>query len=391
MRVLMVHNFYQLPGGEDESFRAEVAALESQGVDVDTYTLHNDAIREMGRAEVALKTVWNSGPYHDIRERVSVDRHDLVHFQNTFPLLSPAGYYAARAGGAAVVQSVRNFRFTCVNAQLFRDGAVCTDCVGHLAPVLGVMRGCYRGSRSASAVVATMLGVHKTIGTFSRKVDRYIAISEFVRGILVEAGYSPEMIAVKPNSLTSDPPVGGGEGGYLLYVGRLTREKGVGTLLEAWKLASVNAKLRVAGDGPMAADVRASASHGVDWLGNVTHDEVLELIAGAAAVVVPSEWYEPFGRVVVEAFACGTPVIAARSGALPELVEHGSTGMLFRTGDSEALGSLMKGFATGGVDLSNMREAARRAYETRFSTAVHAHRLLDIYRASLAAHGSFGA
>src|SRR5690606_24863904 len=153
---------------------------------------------------------------------------DIVHFQNTFPLVSPAGYYAARAGGAAVVQSVRNFRFTCVNAQLFRDGSVCTDCVGQIAPALGALRGCYRGSRSASTVIATMLGVHKAIGTYSRRVNLYIAISDFVRGVLLEAGYPPERIVVKPNSLASDPPVGDGEGGYVLYVGRLTREKGVG-------------------------------------------------------------------------------------------------------------------------------------------------------------------
>ena len=339
MRILVVHNRYLIRGGEEESVAAEQQLLSRNGHEVDLYEEDNQRVRELGRLRTALRTVWSPESYRLLRQRLRHRRYDLVHVHNFFPLISPSIYYAARAEGVPVVQSLRNYRLICPNAELFRSGRVCEDCVGRRVPWPGVAHACYRDSRPATAAVATMIAVHNHLQTWRRMVDLYIAVTRFARDKLIEGGLPAERIVVKPNFVARAPALGTGAGGYALFVGRLSAEKGLSTVLDTWQRLRPAIPLKIVGDGPLAEAVETAAKRGpgVECLGRRPLQEVYELMRHARFMVLPSEWYEPFGRVVVEAFSCGTPVIASNTGGMAELIDDRRTGRLFRTGDADDL------------------------------------------------------
>lgn len=368
LRVLMCHNRYRITGGEDLSTRAEVELLREAGVEVDLYEVSNDSIPDRPGVRYALRTVWCQEASREVRRRLRAGRHHLVHVQNSFPLLSPAVFWAARREGVGVVASLRNFRLACLNGLLFREGRVCEDCLGR-SPIPGVRHRCYRASLGASAATAAMLGAHRLLRTWERAVDVFVAPSEFARGKLAEAGLDPQRIAVKPNFVHPDPGPGPGDGGFALYAGRLSPEKGIGVLLEAWRRLGDGPELVVVGGGPLAAEVeRASAELSrVTYRGQLALPEVIGLMRQASLVVVPSLWYETFGRVVAEAFAVGTPVVASRIGPLSEMVEPGRSGALVPPGDPEALAEAVAGLWRGREGLSELRRGARAAFEASYT------------------------
>jgi len=384
--VLLVHNFYQQPGGEDEVFATESRMLEEHGHTVVRYTVHNERITRRGSLRVAAGTVWSSAAHHELRQLMQRTRPAVAHFHNTFPLISPSAYHAARSEGIPVVQTLHNYRLFCVNAQFYRDGRPCEDCLGLSVPWHGVQHACYRSSRLASATVATMVGVHRALGTWKHRVDRYIALTEFARSKCIAGGLPAERVVVKPNFIHPDPGAGDGAGAYALFVGRLSPEKGVRTLLAAWRRLGNVMPLRVVGDGPLAAEVRAAqdSNASVCHLGRKTPGEVLELIGAARCLVCPSEWYEGLPRVVVESLARGTPVIASRIGSLAELVQHGRTGLHFRAGDSDDLVSQVTRMAAHSPEYAAMRRAARAEFEARYTEAANYAMLMTIYESVMA-------
>lgn len=377
MKILLVHNAYQQPGGEDEVVRTERRLLEERGHGILEFTRHNDEIERMSALAVAGDTLWSRDTRRDLARLLERERPDIVHCHNTFPLISPSAYYAARDAGTPVVQTLHNYRLVCSNAQLFRDGGPCEDCVGKSLPWPGVLHACYRDDRRASAVVVAMLGLHRALGTWSRLVARYIALTEFARGRFVEGGLPADRIAVKPNFLHPDPGPGRGGGGFALYVGRLSEEKGIEPLLRAWE-AIDDVPLRIVGDGPLAPLVRQAVGRAglVRWLGRLPQEDVQRLLGEARCLVVPSRWYEGFPRVVVEAFARGTPVVASRLGGLAEIVEEGRTGWLFRAGDGDDLARTIRSIdADDGV----LREGARAEFEARYTAEASYRTLTRIY------------
>ena len=340
MNILVAHNYYKLAGGEDQCVAAEVALLRAQGHRVTQYCVSNDATDGMGRLELASRTIWSGPTFLEMRRLIRVHRPQVVHFHNTLPLLSPAAYYAARAESAPVVQTLHNFRLLCVNALLFRDGRPCEDCLGKAVPWRGVAHKCYRGSRSASAAVAAMISAHRLLGTWRNAVDAYIALSEFSRRKFIEGGLTADRIAVKSNFLYPEPGTGAGDGGYAVYVGRLSAEKGVETLLRAWRNLGTTVPLKIAGVGPLEPAVREAAAQNasIQWLQGLSHERVYDVIGAASALILPSECYEgALPRVVIEAFAKGTPVIASRLGAMAEVVEDGRNGVQLTPGEPEDL------------------------------------------------------
>jgi glycosyltransferase involved in cell wall biosynthesis len=385
MKVLVAHNYYQQPGGEDQCFAAEVALLRARGHEVIEYRVHNDAINGMGRLGVASRTVWSRPAHREINALVREHRPQIAHFHNTLPLISPAAYYAARAGGARVVQTLHNYRLLCPNALFFREGRVCEDCLGRSAPWPGVVHKCYRGSRTASAAVAAMLTLHRGLGTWREAVDVYVALAEFGRRKFIEGGLPADKVVVKPNFVDPDPGPGDGAGGYALFVGRLSPEKGTETLLQAWKDLGGGVSLKVVGDGPLAPAVAeaAAGSVGVEWLGRQPLAAVYALLRDAAFLVLPSQCYETFGRVAVEAFAAGTPVIASRLGAMAEVVDHGRTGLLFEPGSPAALASAVRQLQAEPLLLRRMRHAARQEYEQKYTAEVNYRALMAIYERAL--------
>ena len=253
MKVLLLHNFYQQRGGEDLVYADEGRLLESRGHDVIRYTAHNDEVASLSALTLGSRTIWNREAYHDVRQVIASERPELMHVHNTFPLISPAVYYAARAEGLPVVQTLHNYRLICPAAVCFRGGAVCTDCVGKSVPWPAVRHACYRGSYSASAAVATMLSVHRVLGSWHRKVSVYVALTELARSMFIEAGLPAGKFVVKPNFVDPDPGAGSGSGGYAVFVGRLSDEKGVQTLLDAWRVVGSQVFYVVIGDGPLAS------------------------------------------------------------------------------------------------------------------------------------------
>lgn len=382
-RVLLVHNAYQHRGGEDAVVEAETALLRAHGHAVEVYIRSNDDVDGLSPLSLARQTLWSGRTARELAQLIGRFRPDVVHAHNTLPLISPSLYWAAARAGVPVVQTLHNFRLMCLNALFLREGRVCEDCTGRL-PWRGVARGCYRDSRAASAALAGMLTLHRGLGTYRHKVARYIALNEFCRGKFIEGGLPAQRVVVKPNFVDwADGPALGQEGARqgLLFVGRLSVEKGVSTLAEAMRRCP-DACLRVAGEGPQAGLLDGAA--GVTRLGSLPGEAVRQEMRRARALVVPSIWYENFPRTIVEAFACGLPVIASRIGALAEIVRDGQTGLLFEPGDAGDLADKMAWAQAHPQQMAQMGAAARARYEAEFSPEVNYRRLMEIYREVLA-------
>lgn len=384
-RILIAHNSYQQRGGEDAVVEAEAELLRSRGHAVRLLVAHNDAIVRMPRSRLAARTFWSSETVRDFRQALVEFRPDILHVHNTFPLISPSIYWAAARAGVPVVQTLHNFRLLCPQAMLLREGHICEDCVGRL-PWRGVVRRCYRGSAAQSGVLAGMISLHRALGTWGSKVDRYIALNEFCRRKFIEGGLPAQRIVVKPNFVDFPAPEAGAREG-MLFVGRLAEEKGLSTLCAAARLAP-DVAVRVAGTGPEAGLLQGIPS--VAHLGALSAAEVREAMCRAQALVMPSLWYENFPRTLVEAFACALPVIASRIGALAELVEDGVTGLLFEPGDAADLAAKMKWAAAHPDALMRMGQEARRRYLREFSPEVNYRRLTEIYAQVLAATPAVG-
>jgi glycosyltransferase involved in cell wall biosynthesis len=382
MRILIVHNSYQQPGGEDAVVANEHALLDQHGHETRLWTVNNDGITgAWAKIAVAVRASY-SRPARDLVAQVVADfAPAVVHIHNFFPLLSPSVYDACRAGGVAVVQTLHNYRLICPGAYLLRDGHVCEDCVG-ASPYRAAIHGCYRGSRMGSLAVARMDDLHRRRGTWSHKVDRFIAMSIFAKSKFVAAGFPPDRIAVKPNFAPCRRAAQSAPRAGALYVGRLSAEKGVATLLRAWETLEV--PLRVVGDGPLRETVERSADSKVAALGWMAPDAVAVEMARAAFLVLPSVWPEAgFPMVTIEALSQALPVIASRIPTVEEIVRDGENGLLFTAGDAADLVSKVDWASRHPEEMRRMGLSARRIYEERYSPSVNLGQLTNIYEAAV--------
>jgi glycosyltransferase involved in cell wall biosynthesis len=385
MKILLVHNMYQDQGGEDVVFRQERHLLKSAGHEVLEYLRHNSEIKQYSTARrltLIGRTVWASDSHRDFGALLR-SKPDVVHVHNTFPLISPSIYWACRDHQVPIVQTLHNYRLFCAGANFFRDGKVCEDCIDGKF-WRGVSHGCYRNSRLETAPVALMLMLHHGRKTWGEMVDRYIVLTAFARSRFVKAGLPAEKIVVKPNCVDPDPGQRTGEGSYALCVGRVSQEKGVPTLLKAWRRLPHSYALRVIGDGPARAQLELEAaadglSH-VTFLGQQPRERVIEAMKGAKFVIFPSELYENLPLTIIEAFACGVPVLASRLGAMQEIVEDGGTGLFFQPGDAEGLARTVSRAWEQPEHMRLLGERARIEYQNRYTASANCQRLLDIYR-----------
>lgn len=388
LRILLAHNAYQHRGGEDVVVESEIALLRAHGHEVAEYRRDNSEVTGLSRPVLAANTLWSRRTVHELDRLIAEFRPDVIHAHNTFPLISPALYWAADRAGVPVVQTLHNFRLMCLGAMFLRDGKICEDCSGRL-PWRGVARKCYRASAAQSAVLAGMLVLHRGLGTYRGKVARYIALNDFCRSKFIEGGLPAERIAVKPNFVDWAEVPGSsfkpGKRQGLLFVGRLAAEKGVQTLARAAALLA-NPDLRVAGEGPEAPWLEGVA--GITRMGNLGGDAVRQEMSEAVALVLPSIWYENFPRTIVEAFACGLPVIASRIGALADLVRDGETGLLFEPGDASDLAARMAWALANPQRMAEMGRNARAQYEAEFSAEANYRLLMNIYAGVLVERGA---
>jgi glycosyltransferase involved in cell wall biosynthesis len=381
VRILILHSRY-LSGavsGENRVVDDEARLLIEGGHQVDVWDPVPASAHGLRLVGTAARAIWSTEATARVRRLIRRSKAEIVHCHNLFPLLSPAVLRAASGEGAAVVMTLHNYRLLCLPATFIRDGRVCEDCLGR-TPWPGVVHACYRDSTLGSAALATSLSLHNAFHTFDR-VTKYLAVSGFVRRKYVEAGWPDDRIEVKSNFAWGSPRRGG-PGRYFLYLGRLSPEKGVATLLAAWRRSS--ARLLVVGDGPAAQALRGDAPANVEFRPTVAPAEVPALIREARAVLLPSRWYEAQPRVILEAYAAGVPVVASDIGALPEAVSPDS-GLLVAPGDAgawaDAVGKLLDD-----RESERLGHGAWGLWRDRYSPEHALQNLEDAYRRAVASN-----
>jgi glycosyltransferase involved in cell wall biosynthesis len=378
-RILVVHNRYQQPGGEDAVVEAEINLLRRRGHAVETYIRDNDELNEMSRLDALAENLWSRRTWNDIAKLARTFRPDVIHVHNTFAMVSSSVYWAAARAVVPVVQTLHNFRLMCVQAMFLKDGKVCEDCIDRV-PWRGVVHKCYKSSGLYSAAQATVIGMNRAIGTYRDRVTRYIALTDFCRDKFIQGGLPADRISVKPNFVDIERvPTNGRRGG--LFVGRLAAEKGVDVLLAALKELP-NVSIDVIGDGPESAGLAEHPQ--INLLGWLGAAEINERMRRAAYLVMPSIWYENFPRTLVEAYANGLPVIASRLGSLAELVDHGRTGLVFEPRSAPDLARHLAWAEAFPQKMRAMGENARETYEARFTPERNYARLLEIYEHAIA-------
>lgn len=399
MRVLVVHNRYSsaTPSGENVSVAHEIEWLRRAGVEVDTYEASNDDVLGGSTAvklRAAAETVWSPTAAAGFGAQLDRVRPDVVHVHNLFPLLTASVPWRALRAGVPVVWTARNLRVSCIEGTHFRDGADCRLChPGWRVP--GVRHRCYRGSAGGSALVTGATGAFRRL---ARTRMTTIAISRTLRSWLIdEAGFEPGRVQVKYNAVVVPAPARTADGGEasagavgagdatFVFVGKFASYKGIDLLLDAWRrVRHPRARLRFVGDGPLAGTVRAAADADprVTWVGHVPASEVHRHLAESRAVLVPSVWDEPFGRVVAEAFALGRPVITTGRGALAEITGDDS-GWIVGT-DPAALARAIDEAAASDALVAAKGAAGRARHAELYSPEATTAALIDIYRRAVA-------
>jgi len=386
VKILVAHNAYQQRGGEEAVVAAETRTLQERGHEVILYRRDNDELHQrgpFGTISAGIATIWATDSYHALKKILLEEKPDIAHFHNTVPLISPAAYYACSDAGVPVVQTLHNYRLLCPGGLFLRNGQVCEDCLGRTVPWPGVVHACYRESRPATAAISAMLTAHRVLGTWQSKVDLYVALSEFARSKFIEGGLPAERVVVKPNSVDLACGARSGRGGYALFIGRHSVEKGLPILIEAWRRCRERISLRIVGDGPLRHELELQASKngnaGIAFLGQLPPSETQEQLRGARFLVLPSVCYENLPLTVLEAFACGIPVVCSCLGSLEELVQDGRTGLHFQACDPEDLAAKVAWAWTHPAEMEEMGRAARREYETKYTPERNYQALLQIY------------
>lgn len=398
MKILLVHNFYgsEAPSGENAVFEAERDLLSTRGNQAVEFTRHSDDIRSRGIAGLlqgALATPWNPFSAKALRRLILRERPQLMHVHNTFPLISPAIFSAAKALGVPTVLTLHNYRIFCAAGIPMRDNRPCTECLDRRSVLPALRYGCYRGSRAATLPLAAMIALHRSLGTWRRHVDAFIALTAFQREKLVAAGLPSERVHLKPHFYPNPPtplPWPARED-KVVYLGRLGPEKGLQSLLEAWRLWGSEApSLEIVGDGPERSTLEQAISVSglagrVALLGQLSFVAAQERLSRARLLVMPSLCYEGFPMAIREAFALGVPVAGSNLGSIPCIVEEGRTGVLFAPGDAGDLLGAVRALWSDASALERMSREARLAFDANYTADRNYASLMEIYAAATAA------
>jgi glycosyltransferase involved in cell wall biosynthesis len=381
VKILQVHNIYKLTGGEDSVLDAEKILLQKYGHNVSTFKVTNDNIKGfINKIKAGLSVSYSPKSKEELSLVLRDFKPDLVHVHNFFPLLTPSIYDACVEKNIPVIQTLHNYRTMCPGALLMRDGKICELCVKGSA-YKSVLHGCYRDSIIGTFAVARMVENHRAKGTWNTKVNRFIALTEFARNKFIEAGFPKEKIRVKSNfssdssSNTNDTNL---KKNGALFVGRLSQEKGLGTLIETW--SDLDIPLKVAGTGPLESELTHLKNSAVTALGMLDQNSVRKEMSRAAFLVMPSEWYEGFPMVLVEAFSQGLPVVASRLGGMAEIVEDGITGLHFETGNEKDLAVKVQWLHDHPEESRQMGLNARKVFEQKYTADKNYEILMDIYQ-----------
>ena len=387
MRVLVVHNNYRQPGGEDEVAKREAALLRSRGHDVKEFHRSNAETQQasgLAAGLVALESIWSRQAATELSNLAGEFKADVVHFHNTFHRISPSAYRACRQHGAAVVQTIHNPRFLCPSATFWRKGRLCVDCLKSRAKFPGVRHGCYHGTTGHTIMAAGFTAISYLEGVTWKQVDLFLLSTHFYHKLFMDAGWPQDRMQVKPHFLAEVPVAQADRGEYALFVGRLSPEKGVKTLLRAWDgMRDIPLVLRGSGE------LQNCIPPHIPRTQRLTQAELFELYRGARFLVWPSEgYYESFGLVAVEAFACGIPVIAARTGVAEEIVQDNRTGLFFSAGDSDDLVRMVRWAWNHPSELEEMGHQAREEFLRKYTADANYPQIEKAYLTAMKIRGS---
>ena len=406
MKILLIHNYYgsSAPSGENKVFEAEKAMLEKYGHEVEVYTRHSDEIRGTGNRELrtvrklwgmvkgAMCTVGNPCAARAVAKKCREFKPDVVHFHNTFPLISPLAVRAA-SKYASVVMTLHNYRTACVSGVPTRDGKVCSLCLDKKCVWDGIKHRCYRGSLAATLPLAINIALYRRL--LPKWVSRFIVLSEFQKRKMVKYGWPEEKIEVKGNfvfrqdsqdlqDLNTHNPVNlvnpvQEKKDQIVYVGRLSKEKGVETLIKAFKQLGSKTKLLIVGDGVDRVELEEMAQGlNVEFVGQKPSEEARQIIGESKVLVSPSACWETFGLAAAEAMSVGTPSVVANVGGLPDIVQDGRFGEVFESGNPESCAEAIKRL----LERPNYDEicaAAQHEAETKYTVEANYKRLMEIY------------
>ncbi len=388
MKVVIAHNRYSSaqPSGENIMVDAEIAQLRAAGVEVVPFIRNSDDIGALPAARKALlpiSPIWAPSAQRELAAVLRAERPDLMHLHNPYPLLSPWVVRTAHAHGVPVVQTIHNYRHVCAAATFFRDGQICRDCVGKRFPTPAIEHKCYRGSSAQSVIMATTLTVHR--GTW-HSVDRFVALTSGIADYLRDYGIEDDRVSIKPNAITDPGPAAPiGEG--FLFVGRLSQEKGVGLLLDAWQRHPDGSlgPLRIIGDGPLrdVAEAAAASRKDITFDGPQDQSVVREAMRETAVVISPSTWYEPLTTVIIEALAAGRPVLGTALGGTPYLIGIGTPEPAGWVVPAE-VGALSEALPSARTGAAALAPAARNRYLTTFTPDIVLGELIAIYEKTIA-------
>jgi glycosyltransferase involved in cell wall biosynthesis len=381
VKIALFHNHYVFRGGEDSAFAFQRDLLTAAGHSVHTHEADNRRIQGRARRlKIALQAPWSKPAYQEVLKFLRAHQPHLGHVHNWFPLFSPAIYDAHRACGIPVVQTLHNYRLGCARGTFLKAGRSCTDCLSG-SRLQAIRDRCYQDSRAGALVWERTVARGWDKGSFAQ-VDAYVAPSDTVKDLHVAMGLPPERIHFIPHA-TADPLSDAGAlspppGGGALFVGRLSREKGVDVLLEAWR--DLDMPLRVVGTGPLESELKAAnRNHRVEFLGQLSSEEVSAAIQRASFVVMPHRWLEPFGLVAIEALAHGRPVIASNLGGPADIIQDGVSGTLVPPEDARALQRAALDLCENPSRLARFSREARASYELSYHPRVHLRALTDLY------------
>jgi len=383
LKVLLIHNYYQQSGGEDQVVQNEIDMLRNKGHIVELFKMSNDKLNNLNILEkmgLFINTIWSVSSYKSVLNKINTFNPDIVHFHNFFPLISPSAYYACKKKGKAVVQTLHNYRLVCPAATFLRDGNICEKC---LEEGLGnaIKYKCYRNSSTQTATIVSMLQLNKSFKTWTNKVDKYICLTNFAKEKMSEGGIPKDKIIVKPNFIESKHQLNLNRENYILFVGRISEEKGLEVLLSSWmKLTNKrDMKLIIIGDGPEKNILEEKYKDDtVVFKGKKSSEEVLSYMKRAKFLVMPSIWYEGFPMTIVEAYSVGTPVIASNIGSLKEIVKDDVSGYQFINRDIEDLTDVLDK-AINNKNIDRLIINSHHEYKTKYSKEINYNFLSNIY------------
>ena len=383
-RILVVHNRYQIPGGEDSVMEQEVRMLRSHGHQVFVYERNNAELSNLSfcqKLRLPFQVIYSRKTEREIRSLIRKHSIDLVHVHNTILLISPSVYDACRKENIPCVQTIHNFRMVCPNALLYRDGKVCTDCISH-GLHCALKHRCYRNSKAETLCLVLSMHFNRMRGIF--RYPYYICLTEFNRKMLLKQGQIEEsQIFLKPNS-TQDPGAplpASARSETIVFAGRLEEIKGIRFLLHTWAEIGADApELLLYGNGPLEPECHAFLQSHQDLpirlFGRVSHETVLQAMRSASAVILPTQVYEGFPMILAEAFSCGTPAIVPDFGNAGSLVQEGISGWHYTPNDSESLIKVIH-------HRTDLTESVYSAFRTHFSSEQNYRTLMKIYDAVL--------